>query len=281
MTPTDVSPNGDWLKVIFPQEALVNYLSDIYSLRVSNVGNVSVDSGLASNSVLFSIIPAATCDNLTVTPTSVTNGGSVTYTCSGSNATSYSIVAKRPDGSIFVTSTNAAGSIILPTSPLGTYAVSCFINGQTTTPAACQKTVTNTATTAVCGNGIVEPGEQCDDGNTNNDDSCNNQCQNNEDDTPLKIWGVYSNIDNYVAAAGGSIDEGYVQYCFNKDIRIMELKMEVDKPNSVASIRVGDVSAPVVNGVAWLTNLNAALNYYRCIGVYISYPHVGTGGVPS
>jgi cysteine-rich repeat protein len=30
--------------------------------------------------------------------------------------------------------------------------------------------------TAVCGNGIVEPGEECDDGNTNNCDGCSNQC---------------------------------------------------------------------------------------------------------
>jgi cysteine-rich repeat protein len=30
--------------------------------------------------------------------------------------------------------------------------------------------------TAVCGNGVLEPGEACDDGNTNNDDSCRNDC---------------------------------------------------------------------------------------------------------
>src|SRR3989344_7548815 len=30
-----------------------------------------------------------------------------------------------------------------------------------------------------CGNGILEAGEQCDDGNINNTDSCNNQCQIN------------------------------------------------------------------------------------------------------
>lgn len=55
MTPTVVSPDGDWLKISFPRTALENFPADLYSLRVSNVGNVSVNSDLASNSVLFSI----------------------------------------------------------------------------------------------------------------------------------------------------------------------------------------------------------------------------------
>jgi cysteine-rich repeat protein len=33
-----------------------------------------------------------------------------------------------------------------------------------------------TCTPAVCGNGVVEPGEQCDDGNTTNGDGCNTNC---------------------------------------------------------------------------------------------------------
>jgi TQXA domain-containing protein len=43
-------------------------------------------------------------------------------------------------------------------------------------------TVTGTATkswvTPQCGNGVTEPGEQCDDGNQNNNDNCTNACQN-------------------------------------------------------------------------------------------------------
>jgi cysteine-rich repeat protein len=27
-----------------------------------------------------------------------------------------------------------------------------------------------------CGNGMLDPGEECDDGNTNNDDDCRNDC---------------------------------------------------------------------------------------------------------
>lgn len=173
MTPTDVSPDGDWLKISFPQEALVNYLSDIYSLRVSNVGNVSVDSGLASNSVLFSIIPVATCNNLTVSPTSVTNGGNVNYTCSGTNATSYSVVLSRPDGTIIQTLTTPSGSVTIPQTNNYT-SIKCFVNGQTTTSGTCQKIIYSN----VCGNGIKEDPEQCDDGNTDNNDSCDNTCKN-------------------------------------------------------------------------------------------------------
>ena len=100
----------------------------------------------------------AACNNLTVTPTSVTNGGTVTYTCSGTNATSYSIVAKRPDGTTLTSSTSAAGSIILPATPLGTYTVSCYVNGQVSTPTSCTKTVTNnTVNEPVCTDLSITP----------------------------------------------------------------------------------------------------------------------------
>jgi hypothetical protein len=49
----------------------------------------------------------AACTGLTVTPTSVTNGGTVTYTCTANNATSYSIIAKNPDGTTLTSSTSA------------------------------------------------------------------------------------------------------------------------------------------------------------------------------
>ena len=43
----------------------------------------------------------------------------------------------------------------------------------TSTPTA---TPTATPTPGVCGNGVLESGEQCDDGNTNDTDGCNNSC---------------------------------------------------------------------------------------------------------
>gem|GEM_PF-989385 len=101
---------------------------------------------------------APVCNNLTIAPTSVTNGGTVTYTCSGTNATSYSIIARNPDGTILTSSTSAAGSLTIPVTPTGNYTVSCFINGQVSTPTSCQKTVTNTTITEpICTNLSVTP----------------------------------------------------------------------------------------------------------------------------
>ena len=102
---------------------------------------------------------SAVCNNLTVTPTSVSNNGSITYTCTGTNVTSYSIIAKKPDGTVFASHTSATGTITIPANPAGTYSVSCFVNGQVTTPASCQKTVVNTTTTpeAICTNLTVTP----------------------------------------------------------------------------------------------------------------------------
>jgi hypothetical protein len=52
VSPTYLSSDGTKLQFIFPADAL---LSGIWSVRVSNVGMTSVASGLASNSVIFTI----------------------------------------------------------------------------------------------------------------------------------------------------------------------------------------------------------------------------------
>ncbi len=109
-----------------------------------------------SNTCQTEVTPV--CNNLTVTPTSVVNGGSITYTCTGTNVSSYSIVARNPNGTIIASSTSAAGGLILPASPIGTYSISCFVNGQVTTPASCQKTVENTTVNEpICTNLTVTP----------------------------------------------------------------------------------------------------------------------------
>ena len=40
----------------------------------------------------------------------------------------------------------------------------------------CQVDILNPAPSAICGNGVVEPGEECDDGNLMNGDGCNQSC---------------------------------------------------------------------------------------------------------
>jgi cysteine-rich repeat protein len=118
-------------------------------------GNMTNGDG-CSNTCIPEVAPV--CTGLTVTPTSVTNGGSVTYTCAGTNTTSYSIVVTKPDGSTLTSFTSPTGTIIVPATPTGTYTAKCFVNGQTTTPTVCQKTFTNnTVVTPVCTGLSVTP----------------------------------------------------------------------------------------------------------------------------
>src|SRR5471032_871374 len=50
-------------------------------------------------------------------------------------------------------------------------------------------------TPATCGNGVVDPGEACDDGNTNNGDGCSSTCQTENIATPR----VALTVDNTTA----------------------------------------------------------------------------------
>ncbi len=71
--------------------------------------------------------------------------------------TSYSVVIKKPDGTTLTNVPTPAFSegayptinlsAAIPATPTGTYTLNCYVNGQTTTPAACTKTITNQAPT--------------------------------------------------------------------------------------------------------------------------------------
>ena len=55
-----------------------------------------------------------------------------------------------------------------------------------------------------CGNGVVDPGEQCDDGNNNQNDFCTNQCENQ---TPIcHATGSHSNPYNFLWVDDSAID---------------------------------------------------------------------------
>jgi len=63
---------------------------------------------------------------------------------------------------------------------------------------------------------------------------------------------------------------------------ISELKFTVNGANTVTSISVAGISAPVVNGVVWLTGLNLYVSSYGSNqDFYVSYSGVGPNGVPS
>jgi uncharacterized repeat protein (TIGR01451 family) len=88
-------------------------------------------------------VPSPVCTELSVNPGSVTNGGNVTYTCNGNNVTTYSVQFLRPDGTPLQSFTTQNGSVTIPATPTGNYTARCFVNGQTTTPESCQKTIPN------------------------------------------------------------------------------------------------------------------------------------------
>jgi cysteine-rich repeat protein len=54
--------------------------------------------------------------------------------------------------------------------------LACTLEDEDTTSTTSTSTSTSTSGGPLCGDGIVEPGEECDDGNTVDDDQCTNTC---------------------------------------------------------------------------------------------------------
>ncbi len=73
-------------------------------------------------------------------------------------------------------------------------------DGNTKSGDGCSATCQNEAPAPVCGNGVVEAGEQCDDGNTKSGDGCSPTCQN---ETPAAAV-----CGNGVVEAGEQCDDG-------------------------------------------------------------------------
>jgi hypothetical protein len=90
----------------------------------------------------------------------------------------------------------------------------------------------------------------------------------------------------YIAAGnGGAADATKATYNFVSNggtAVISELKFTVTGSNTVTSVKVGSVSAPVVGSVAYLTGLNLVVpngGSGLTQDVYISYSEVGTNGI--
>lgn len=95
-------------------------------------------------------------------------------------------------------------------------------------------------------------------------------------------------VSQYVAAANGGLADGTkATYNFASTggaATISELKFTVTGTNTVTSVKVGSVSAPVVAGIAYLTGLNLAVpNGGSGLNqdVFVSYSEVGTNGIAS
>lgn len=187
------------------------------------------------------------CEDLAITPSTIQGGGTVNYTCQASNdilcvldpqyckPKTYSVVIKKPDDGIVQTSTTATGSITIPSSPAGTYTAECFVNGQTTTIAACKKTITNNTPAA-----------------TLNVTGLNTQLS-----TPAK----------YIISPNGIGATDAMKAVFNvtstggtSTITELTFTMSGGDSNAVTMVKVGNVSSAVVNNVATLYGLNIPIS---------------------
>lgn len=97
-----------------------------------------------------------------------------------------------------------------------------------------------------------------------------------------------SSSAQYVAAAGGATDVVTARYNItsnNGSSTISELKFTTTgTAGAITSVKVGNVSAPVIANVAWLTGLNIAVPQGGSganIDVMISYSNVGINGIAS
>ena len=76
-------------------------------------------------------------------------------------------------------------------------------DGNATDGDGCSGVCQNENQSSVCGNGTVESGEQCDDGNTTDGDGCSANCQTEGALACVKINEVYYNVDSEHGSDGG------------------------------------------------------------------------------
>ena len=81
--------------------------------------------------------------------------GTFTFALLLGTGSSYTVTASPSNGSVICSLTNASGTV--SSANIGNVSVSCIM--------------------PICGNGVIESGEQCDDNNTNPGDGCNSSCQ--------------------------------------------------------------------------------------------------------
>jgi cysteine-rich repeat protein len=151
----------------------------------------------------------------TVGAANVTN---VAVQCTTSTFTIGGTVSGMPPGATLVLQDNGAdnvavtanGNFVFPTAVASgqTYAVAvltpvpltlCAIASGTGTVAGANVTNVTVTCTLSCGNGALDPGEQCDDGNTIDTDACSNTCTNG----PILLAGTSTTyIANALTALG-------------------------------------------------------------------------------
>lgn len=115
---------------------------------------------------------ASTTTTTVAGTTTTTDAGTTTTTDAGTTTTTVATTTTTTDAS--TTTTTEAATTTTDTSTTTTTApVTTTTDTSTTTT---DTSSTTTTTLIICGNGVLESGEACDDGNLNNSDGCDDQC---------------------------------------------------------------------------------------------------------
>ena len=102
--------------------------------------------------------------------------------------------------------------------------------------------------TATCGNGVVDPGETCDDGNTVNGDGCSSTCQTEDTTTPRAVL----NVDNTtIGGTASPVDLGV-----ETDVTITATSMDGFTGDVTLTVTVTDANGAAITD--WTTALDNA-----------------------
>lgn len=148
--------------------------------------STSTSSTSSTASTSTSLPPTTSTTSTSLPPTTSTTSTSSTVTTTTSSSTSST--SSSTTTSTSTTSTTAATIPLTTTSTTSTTSTSTSTTSTvptttTTTAPAPSTTTTSTSTTtttigsSLCGNGHVDPGETCDDGNTKDGDACPSNCR--------------------------------------------------------------------------------------------------------
>lgn len=121
------------------------------------------------SSVLVSLALLAACSDDLVAGSATIDG---TTTTTGSGSTAPETTDDGPATAMPTTTNSDGGS----DSTTGDPATGTSTTGTSTTSTTDDTTTSSTSVTAECGNGVLEDGEGCDDGNVDPDDGCNDAC---------------------------------------------------------------------------------------------------------